>query len=103
MEEAVAVLGSAAKLLPRRSRVHYNYALALQQLGRRPAAEAALLRAHELEPRDPDVVNALAVFYIQERRWQEALPYAQKLVELLPNAPGPRQMLQEIQGRLGVR
>ncbi len=97
LEEAAEALGTAVKLLPRRARVRYNYALALQHLGRRNSAEAALLKAHRLDTRDPSIVNALVVFYIQERRWEEALPYARGLVELVPDAPGPRQMLQQIQ------
>ena len=96
LEEAARALGKAAELLPARPRVHYNYALALQHLGRRAEAEAGLLQAYELNSRDSEIVYALAVFYVQQHHWRHALPYAKKLVELMPDAAGPRRMLGEI-------
>jgi hypothetical protein len=62
-----------------------------------------LLKANELDPDDPGIVNGLAVFYILEKKCQEALPHAARLVELLPSAAGPRQMLQQIQAALSSR
>jgi predicted CXXCH cytochrome family protein len=95
--EAAAALGKAAALLPGRARVRYNYGLALQQLGRRPEAEAALRQASQLDPRDPQIVHALAIFYVQQRDWRRALPYAQKLAELAPGDSRARELLQQIQ------
>ena len=59
-EPAAASLARAAALLPDRSRVRYNLGLVLQRLGRPDEAEAALLEANTLNPRDPDVLAALA-------------------------------------------
>jgi len=103
LAEAAASLGEAAALMPSRARVRYNYALALQHLGRRSAAERELLAAHEADPRDPSIVNALVIFYIQQQRLEEAQVYAVKLVNLAPNQPGPRQMLQRIEQELRRR
>jgi hypothetical protein len=39
---------------------------------------------------------ALSIFYIQEKQWDKALPFAEKLVELMPKAPGPKQMVKQV-------
>jgi Flp pilus assembly protein TadD len=96
LEEAAEALGAAVVQLPDRARVRYNRGLALQRLGRLAEAEAALLAAHQLDTRDPAIANALAILYAQQQRWEKALPFAEKLVELAPQAPGPRQLLRQI-------
>ncbi len=96
LEEAAEALRQASALLPKRVRVHYNYGLTLQHLGRRAEAESALRTAHQIEPNDAGVLQALAIFYVQVRRWDRAATYAEQLVRLYPNAPGPRRMLQQI-------
>ena len=95
--EAAEALGEAARRLPKRARVHYNHGLALQQLGRRGDAERALLRAERLDRNDPDTLQALVILYAQQQQWDSAYPYAERLVRLYPNAPGPRRMLEQIQ------
>jgi predicted CXXCH cytochrome family protein len=97
LKEAADALGKAARLTPGRARVHYNYGLALQQLGQRVGAETALLRAYQLDSEDPSILQALAVHYLQGRRWDQAAVYAKKLARMYPNEPGPRRMLEEIQ------
>ncbi len=90
----------AAARLPNRARVHYNHALILQHLDRRSEAETVLKRANGIDSNDLDIIYALAVFYAQDRRWREALPYAQTLTEISPNTAEPRQLLTRIQGQL---
>lgn len=101
--EAARSLGEAAKLLPGRARIRYNYGLALQHLGRTGEAERELLRAHETDPRDPDIVHALVILYLQQRRLEEAQIYAVKLAGLLPNQSGPRELLRRIEAELARR
>jgi tetratricopeptide (TPR) repeat protein len=96
LDEAAEALGKAAQLLPNRARVHYNYGLTLQHLERRPEAETALLKAHDIAPQDGRVLQALAILYIQAQRWDRAATYAEQLARLFPNAPGPQQMLLQI-------
>ncbi len=98
--KATDELAEAAKLLPDRARVRYNYGLALQQLGRRAEAEATLLRARELDRGDPKIAYALAVFYIQQQQYQRALGYAQRLTELVPEDPASRQLVERIRRQL---
>jgi predicted CXXCH cytochrome family protein len=102
LDDAVNALAKAVQLNPDQARMRYNYALALQHLGKRSSAEKELLRAYAIEPQNPGIVNALAIFYIQEQQWEKALPYAEKLVELVPGAPGPDQMLRQIQQALSA-
>jgi tetratricopeptide (TPR) repeat protein len=96
LEEADRHLALAAELLPGRARVRYNRALLLQRLGRDAQAEEVLLEARELARSDPNILYALAVFYAQREDWSRALPHAEELTKLAPEAPGPRQLLERI-------
>jgi Flp pilus assembly protein TadD len=102
LAEASEHLGKAAQLLPDRARVQYNYALTLQHLGKRSEAESALLQAHHVDSMDPGIVNALIILYMQEKRWQDALGFAEKLRMLLPEEPGVQQLINQIQGNLAT-
>jgi predicted CXXCH cytochrome family protein len=103
LDESADELGKAAMLLPDRPRVQYNYALALQQSGKVKEAEGPWLRAYQLNSQDPDVVNAVVLFYARQEKWDQALPYAQALVRLTPGAPGPLQMLKRIEAERSGR
>jgi Tfp pilus assembly protein PilF len=90
---AVQSLERAVRLLPARPRIRYNYALALQRLGRRPEAEVELLESYRTGPDDAAVVQALAIFYTQDRDWDAAVQWAERLVAMLPGDPRARQFL----------
>ena len=98
LDEAVESLARAAGPTAR-ARVHYNYGLALQQAGRIDEAEAALREARQRDDRDPDVVLALARLLMDQQRWSEAEEPASALVRLVPGAPGPQRLLNEIRIR----
>jgi hypothetical protein len=46
--------------------------------------EAAFKKAVELSPRDANAANSLAWFYVKQKRYEEALPLAQRAVALAP-------------------
>lgn len=98
---ATVSLERAANLLPTRPRVRYNYALALQRLGRRSQAETQFLESYRVGPEDPSIAQALAILYSQDARWDEALEWAERLVEMLPEEPGARQFLEDIRSSSG--
>jgi len=98
--EAVAELATAKSLLPNRLRIAYNYALALQQIGQYSAAEAVLKQIITASPQDPDMVYALITLYAQQQKWELALPYAKRLVELTQGAEGPTSIYDEIKSKL---
>lgn len=88
MDAAAEALGKAAELAGNNARMFYNYGLALQRLSRLREAEAALLKAAELEPTTIDFLHALVVLYAQQRRWPQAIEWAEKLAEIEPRAQG---------------
>ncbi len=98
LAEAVDSLSRAA-VTAARARVHYNYGLALQEAGRLVEAEAALREARRRDDRDPDVALALARLLMDQQRWSEAEELASALVRLVPGAPGPQRLLNEIRIR----
>ena len=90
IDEAVEFLGIASDGLPMRSRAHYNYGLALQSVGRLPDAEAAMLRALDIDPTDFDYLYALADHYVDRGLWGRALDVADWMIAAQPgNRIGP--------------
>jgi Flp pilus assembly protein TadD len=82
--------------------VHYNHGLALQRLGRRTEARAALRQARRIDPRDAGIAYAVAIFYVQQGQWELALPHARDLMALAPDSPEPQQLLQRIERELAA-
>ena len=102
LADAADALGNAARLMPQRARVRYNLALALDRLSRDKEAEAALLQAFQIDPRDPDIVYATAAFYVHRKQWRRALPFAERLAELVPNDSAPGQLVASIRRQLAA-
>jgi len=97
LDVAADSLARAVELVPDHAIMHYNYSLALRHLGRDADALTEMLIANKIDPDDSGIIQALTIFYIQKKEWGKAYPYAQKLVELFPSAPGPKQMLKQIE------
>jgi len=45
-------------------------------------------------------VQALAILYFQQGRWEEALPHARALIDLVPDSTQARQLLRQIEVKL---
>jgi tetratricopeptide (TPR) repeat protein len=90
--DAVEFLQRASEGMPQHSRAHYNYGLALQFAGRDDEAEAALEKALTIEPNNLEFLYALADFYVQRGRLQEALPIADRMIAEHPDSPVGRDV-----------
>lgn len=100
-DEAARSLREAARLLPNQARIRYNLGLTLQRIGRNGEAERALLDAARLDAGDPEAAYAVAVFYVGQGRWKEALPYAERYAALNPGDEQANRLLHQIQKTLG--
>lgn len=96
LAEATDLLTKATQLAPQNSRMHYNRGLALQNLGRVDEAEQALLLARKLAPQATDYVYALAIFNVQQKRWDRASQFAEELCRLAPGNPQWRELSEHI-------
>jgi len=103
LQESVDAFAKAVELIPGRARLRFNYSLALRYIGRSEDSLSEMQKAHELDRSDPGIVQTLAIFHIQEKQWAKALPYAEHLVQLVPGAPGPEQMLSRIKDELSKK
>lgn len=96
---ALNALDKATALLPERTRVAYNYALVLQQVGKVDQAESVLKGLAD-RASEPDAVYALIGLYAQKKQWALALPYATKLVEITNSADGTQRIVDEIEAEI---
>jgi len=99
-EAALQVLERSAEGAPRNPRIRYNLGLLLQSMGRDPEAEEALRSALELEPHNPDYLFALADHYVKRGRFAEALPLAERLIEVVPEIEVGHQLKAYIEATL---
>jgi len=97
LDEAASLFGKAVEYMPGDASARYDYALTLRHLGRNEEALSEMLHAHDLDPKAPSVVQALAIFYIQDKQWEKALHFTELLIQLAPDAERPKHMLKQIQ------
>jgi len=98
-EETVVYLKDASTGMPDRSRIHYNLGLLQQRLRNDVDAETALQTALDLEPTNPDYLYAMAVFYLERGRLDNARQTAEQLHALYPDLPAGKQLLKVIDQR----
>jgi Flp pilus assembly protein TadD len=96
VDEAVAALGRAAALAPGEPRFAYAHAVGLHSAGRVDEAIRILEEARLRHPADRDLLFALAAFHRDAGRLEAALSAASTLVELHPNDPGARALVQQL-------
>jgi predicted CXXCH cytochrome family protein len=102
--EARTLLGQAVRLAPEHGQARFALATVLRDLGDWEEAEAQYLQTYRDSPLSGEYRDGLASLYQMQvdrlsgqRRWTEALPYAQKLARLLPGNERFTAQLREIE------
>jgi len=90
------LLARDAKYAPNNAQVQYRYALALYLAGNAEEAEAPMLRAAKQMPDASQYQVGMALLYQELKRFKDALPYAEKLVELTPGHVGNQKLLNQL-------
>ncbi|MCA2977489.1 MAG: hypothetical protein INH41_09685 [Myxococcaceae bacterium] len=93
VEQALLHAEIARSLAPENPRAHYLCALALDEVGDRQGAIAALQVALTLRSDYPDARFRLAGLLSAQRRWPEAVAGWRAVLERSPTAHGARQQL----------
>ncbi|VUD63986.1 Beta-barrel assembly-enhancing protease [Thalassocella blandensis] len=96
-DRALSHLAQAASHGQVDSRSVYAYALLLQDLGKSASAKKQLHRAFDLTPGNPDISYSLAQLYLREGDINNALLFARKLIQLVPDTPHLQQWLRRIE------
>ncbi|MBW2164851.1 MAG: tetratricopeptide repeat protein [Deltaproteobacteria bacterium] len=94
-------LAAAARGIPNHARVHYNLGLLLDYLGKDPEAEAALLRALEIEPDNMDFLQAAAEYQLKRKNYQAAKRIAEQMIAKFPLNRIGHDLLNVINRHLG--
>jgi tetratricopeptide (TPR) repeat protein len=95
---ALKELAMAAKLAPDNARYGFVYAVGLHSAGRRGEALSVLRAAEARHPYDLEILGMLVSLNREAGKPGDALPYARKLAEALPDDPGVKRLLVELEG-----
>jgi len=96
---AIAELARAAEMEPETPRYAYVYGIALNSTGETDRARRVLDAAYRRHPGDRSLLTGLVTLSRDAGDLESALTYAVALVDLIPEDPGARQLLAEIQSR----
>lgn len=95
MPAAEANLAQAAEISGN-PRYYYNWAIALQNLGRIKEAEKAYLEGIKRSPQAEYLIYALAVLYYQQGDLKAAKPLTRQLLQLAPSELQYQQLAQAL-------
>ncbi len=95
-KEEFPLLARDARLAPDNAAIQYRYAMSLYVHQQEPEAEKALLKAVQLAPDTPDAVMALALLFQKQKRFDEALTYAERLIKLRPQDETYQRLLEDL-------
>jgi Flp pilus assembly protein TadD len=96
-QEAIAALGRAAQLRPDRWRYSYVLAVALQETGQANSALETLKDAHDRHPDNLELLMLLTTLSRDNGALEEAILYANTLIELIPENTMFRQLLAQLE------
>lgn len=96
MDEARAALEEAVKLDPKFAQAWYNLGLAHSALNKSELALESLVRAESLDARSPQIPYARATILARLGRVSEARTAAQRALELRPDFPEAKELLQAL-------
>lgn len=99
-DQAAIYLEKAAEGMPEHARVHYNLGLLSQYLQQDEKAEAALLRALDLDSDSMDYLYALADYYLKRGKLQKAKGIAKQMVAKHPDNRIGYNLLEHIEKNL---
>ena len=100
---ALAELAAAVKLAPRSAYLAYVHAVALNEAEQRSRRTRGAAPAVARHPADQNLLGATALIARDAGRFDEALAAARRLVELFPDQPEPRALVEEIEDRRAGR
>ena len=97
--EELVCLERDAGLVPDSAAIQYRYGMLLYLHRRLEEAEQALLRASQLEPKNPQFLLGIVLYYQEVGNLERALPLAEELVRLRPQDAMYRQILSDLRRR----
>jgi predicted CXXCH cytochrome family protein len=95
---ALKELAEAARLAPDNARYAYVYAVGLHSAGKNDAALSQLRAADARHPYNLEILGALVSMNREARKPGDALPYARKIAEILPDDPAVKRLVAELEG-----
>ncbi len=95
--KAIAAFGRAYTAAPDRADIAYAYAVALHDTGSPPRAIAVLKQALNTEPNNVQVLLALANYNQELRQFKDALEYARRALQLMPDDAGLMQYVAQLE------
>ena len=96
--EALRSLERAAQLRPNYPRYSYVFAVGLHSTGATDRALEVLKAAHQRNPADRELLLALITINRERGRVEDAATYARKLLQLSPQDPTARQIMEVLRG-----
>jgi cytochrome c-type biogenesis protein CcmH/NrfG len=96
LELALASLKTATQLAPENARYIYVYGVALNSTGKSGDALEALGTGHGLHPQDREIIFMIASIYRDQRQYQLAREWAQKLTDINPADQNALQLIEAI-------
>jgi len=85
--------------MPENARAQYNLGQLLAFLKQDEAAETALRRTIEIDPRNMNYLQAIAQFYLARGKFSQAREIAEQMTAAHPDNPLGRQLLEFIDAK----